>query len=35
MVPKYLDEKRDFVVACLRTCEGNLIIIMNNNNLFI
>ena len=24
MVPKYLDEEGDFVLACLRTCEGNL-----------
>ena len=22
--PKYLDEEGDFVLACLRTCEGNL-----------
>ena len=24
MVPKYLDEEGDFVLACSRTCEGNL-----------
>ena len=23
-VPKYLDEEGDFVLACLRACEGNL-----------
>ena len=23
MVPKNLDEEGDFVLACLRTCEGN------------
>ena len=23
-VPAYLDEAEDFVLACLRTCEGNL-----------
>ena len=23
-VPEHLDEERDFVLACLRTCEGNL-----------